>query len=126
MTIKLEFNLPEDFFDNILDRDPEWAESNTVTSLYSKDFYIILSCEMRPHWGEGKPFEDGDCRNDWQLVDHAKIEAAIQRIVSEKITNDPIRNTIFDAVCEGDTCYLDMDCRDAILQIAMFGELIFG
>ena len=27
---------------------------------------------------------------------------------------------------EGDACYIDADCADAILQIAMFGELVFG
>lgn len=125
MTITLKFNLPEDFFGDILDvaKDRcDWLQTRYI--LRTGEGTALL--EARPHWEEGKPFPKGDSRNDWQLVDHAKIEAAIQKIIDGELTNKPTRDTIFDAVCEGDACHIDADVADAILQIAMFDELVFG
>lgn len=127
MTITLKFDLPADFFGDILDTARcccDWIKARYV--LRSGNPPYIVSIEARPHWEEGKPFPEGDNRNDWQLVDHAKIEAAIQKIINGELTNKPTRDTIFDAVCEGDTCHIDADCADAILQVAMFDEIVFG
>lgn len=131
MTIRLNFNMPEDFFGEILDLaldSCEWLERSRDDDhlVLSGDGAYTVSASCRPHRREGWVFDKGDSRNDWQIVDHAKIEAAIQWIISEELTNRPTRDTIFDAVRDGDTCHIDADCADAILQIAMFGELVFG
>ena len=128
MTIKLEFNMPDDFFGDILCTAVEgginyWAQIKVVTS---NDDNMFLSAVIRPDQCEGEVFSDGDPRNDWQLVDHAKIEAAIQRILCEKLIADYIQQYIFDAVKEGDSGHIDVEAADAIIQIAMFGELVFG
>lgn len=127
MTITLKFNLPDDFFGDILDIARgccEWVETHN-TQLTRAPCYIV-SFEARPHWEEGKPFPEDDNRNDWTLVNHIRIEEAIQKIIDGELTNQPTRDTIFDAVCEGDTCHIDADCADAILQIAMYDEIVFG
>lgn len=127
MTITLKFNLPAEFFGDILETaldSCEWIEIRRTLRAGNSRYVVIV--EARPHWEEGKPFPEGDNRNDWQLIDHAKIEAAIQKIIDGDLTNQPTRDTIFDAVCEGDACYIDADAADAILQIAMFGEIVFG
>ena len=119
--------LPAAFFGDILDTALdccEWLE--TKEHKISDPGEYTLSCVARPHWNEGRPFPKGDNRNDWTLVDHAKIEAAIQKIIDGELTNKPTRDTIFDAIHAGDTCNIDADCADAILQVAMFDELVFG
>ena len=123
MTITLKFNLPGDFFGDILDIARgccEWVETHN-TQLTRAPCYIV-SFEARPHWEEGKPFPEGDNRNDWQIVDHVKIEAAIQKSIDRNI---PI-NSLWYAVTECDASYIDADAADAILQIAMFDEIVFG
>ena len=137
MAIKLEFNMPEEFFSDILEIARDYSDwIKTRNALRSGNSHYVVSIEVRPHWEEGKPFEEGDPRNDWQLVDHAKIEAAIQKITDDytkaainadkRLVNDQIAECVFDAVREMDSCHIDADAADAILQIAMFDELVFG
>lgn len=135
MTITLKFNLPGDFFGDILDTALDtcqgyfrWLEvsPNLEDRVLSGDGAYTVSAVCRPDRSEGWAFGSKDNRNDWTLVDHAKIESAIQKIIDGELTNQPTRDTIFDAVCEGDTCNIDADCADAILQIAMFDEIVFG
>ncbi len=127
MTITLKFNPPAEFFGDIMETaldSCEWIRTqNTLRTGIPR---YISSLHTRPHWREGKPFDEGDSRNDWQRVDHADVELAIQKILDGGLTNQPIRDTIFDAVCEADACHIDADAADAILQIAMFGEIVFG
>lgn len=127
MTITLKFNPPAEFFGGILETALDSCEWVKVcdTERGGAEGYIV-SFEARPHWREGKPFDEGDARNDWRRINHIRIEKAIQEIIDGGLTNQPIRDTIFDAVCEGDACYIDADAADAILQIAMFGEIVFG
>lgn len=127
MTNTLKFNMSEDFFGDILDTAIgccEWVKTRNYKAGSLGE--CTASFEARPHWEEGKPFPEGDNRNDWTLINHIRIEEAIQKIIDSELTNQPTRDTIFDAVCEGDTCNIDADCADAILQIAMFDELVFG
>lgn len=127
MTIRLNFNMPEDFFGEILnlalDRC-DWLEINQDIdeTVLSGDGAYTVSASCRPHRREGWVFDKGDSRNEWQIVDHAKIEAAIQKIIDRNI---PL-NSLWYAVTECDACHIDADCADAILQIAMFDEIVFG
>lgn len=127
MTITLKFILPAEFFGDIMETaldSCDWIKvCDTVRS--GAEGYIV-SFAARPHWREGKPFPESDNRNDWRLVCHAEIEAAIQEIIDGELTNQPTRDTIFQAVREADACHIDADAADAILQIAMFGEIVFG
>ncbi len=127
MTITLKFNPPAEFFGGILETaldSCEWIKVYHITrSAFPR---CIKGLEARPHWREGKPFDEGDDRNYWQLVYHADVEVAVQRIISEEIVNESTRDTIFQAVREADACHIDADAADAILQIAMFGEIVFG
>lgn len=127
MTITLKFILPAEFFGDIMETALDSCEWVKVcdTERGGAEGYIV-SFEARPHWREGKPFPDDDVRNDWRRINHIRIEKAIQEIIDGGLTNQPIRGTIFDAVCEGDACHIDADAADAILQIAMFGEIVFG
>lgn len=127
MTITLKFNPPAEIFGDIVETaldSCEWVKVRHITRTGTPSY--ITHFEARPHWREGKPFGEGDDRNDWQRVDHADVEVAIQKILDGGLTNQPIRDTIFDAVCEADACYIDADAADAILQIAMFDEIVFG
>lgn len=127
MTITLKFNPPAEFFGDIMETaldSCEWIKIYNTVRGGTKNY--IINFTARPHWREGKPFDEGDDRNDWQLVYRAKVEVAVQRIISEEIVNESTRDTIFQAVREADACHIDADAADAILQIAMFGEIVFG
>lgn len=127
MTITIKFILPAEFFGDIMETaldSCEWVKVYHITrSAFPR---CIKGLEARPHWREGKPFDEGDDRNYWQLVYHADVEVAIQKILDGGLTNQPIRDTIFGAVRVADACHIDADAADAILQIAMFGEIVFG
>jgi hypothetical protein len=86
-----------------------------------------VSCELRPSYDEGKPFEDGDRRNDWQKIGPAQIEAAMLRIINEKgICAAYIREAILMDYIDPDSCRGDAETADVIIQVALFGEIVFG
>lgn len=100
-----------------------WAKGRSFERL--KDLTYV-SCEIRPDPSEGLPYPDGDPRNGWQRVDAARIEAAMLRIIQEKICAAHIREWVTKDYLDPDTCAGDADSADAVIQIALFGEIVFG
>ncbi|OPZ63957.1 MAG: hypothetical protein BWY85_01427 [Firmicutes bacterium ADurb.Bin506] len=68
---------------------------------------------------EGK----GDFLPKWVLLDD--IQQAIDKIVSERETIN-VRKDIVEAVCSGDPGNIDSEGADVIVQLAMFGKLVYG
>lgn len=86
-----------------------------------------VSCEIRPSYDEGKPFEDGDKRNEYQKIGPAEIEAAMLRIINEKgLCADYIREAVMLDYLDPDSCRGDAETADVIVQVALFGEVVFG
>ena len=101
-----------------------WAEGRNFERDESLDY---TACELRPNKDEGEPFEDGDKRNDWQKIGLAEIEAAMLRIINEeKLCNRSTREMILADYLEADFCRGDAETADAIVQVAIFGEIVFG
>jgi hypothetical protein len=55
----------------------------------------------------------------------AQVAAAISRILDEQITNHEIREDIVRQDLRND-CGADANTADAIVQIACFGEIVYG
>ena len=132
MTIKIEINLADDFFADILCTAVEdgihgWARTRNPEIDSSTGAMEYLSCEVCPDWSEGKPYEEGNPLNDWQKLDYARLEAALQKIVAlETNVGDHIYNPVVDAIIAGDASVIDADAADAIIQVALIGEIVFG
>lgn len=99
-----------------------WAEGKD----FVRDGLDYVSCKLRPNRDEGLPYEKGDPRNDWQIVDEAKIEAAILRVINENLCSSSIREWILSDYLDPNSSSIDADAADVIVQIALFGEVIFG
>ena len=71
------------------------------------------------------PIEElaGDFELTWLRLDN--LQAAIDIIVSKRDTVN-IRKQIVDDICSGDIDRFDSDTADVIVQVAMFGELMYG
>jgi hypothetical protein len=56
------------------------------------------------------------------------IVGAIQRFVDvdESYANNTITGTIRNSVYENDPGMIDADCADCIIQLALFGEVMYG
>ncbi len=101
-----------------------WAEGRDFERQEDLDY---VSCELRPSRGEGLAFEKGDKRNDWQKVGPAEIEAAMLRVINEKdLCAVYIREAILFDYLDPDSCRGDAETADVVIQIALFGEIVFG
>ena len=88
---------------------------------------LMVSVEARPHHEEGKPFAEGDSRNDWQTMTPATIAAGVQLVVSPGFNvATSTRHQIAELLGSGDISAVDVEQADCILQAAMFKELVFG
>jgi predicted mannosyl-3-phosphoglycerate phosphatase (HAD superfamily) len=133
--ITIKRRLSDEFLSNVLHTAAEGgigylarARKAQVEKAASGDWIddILLAYEVKPRTDEGQAFADGDSRNDWQHIDHAKIAQAIERILTEQLTNDTIREYISTAVLEDDSGNIDGEAADCIVQIAALGEIVFG
>lgn len=91
------------------------------------DFYE--SCELKPDPAAGEAFPDGDHRNKWQSVNVETLLAACDLILSDagaKLCRQDIRADILADISDHDLCRSDAETADVIVQIAMFGEIVFG
>lgn len=88
-----------------------------------------LACELKPNSDEGAAFPDDDHRNDWQAIDLAKIEAAMVLLMSPagaKLCRKDIIEDIRTDWNDPDACRADAETADVIIQVALFGEVVFG
>ena len=88
-----------------------------------------LSCEIRPHNDEGPAFENGDKRNNWQRLDLAKMAAAIELLLSDAGATLAGSHIIEDLRADWhdrDSLRFDAETADVVVQVALFGEIIFG
>ena len=101
-----------------------WAEGRNFERELDLTY---VSCELRPSRDEGIPYEKGDPRNDWKRVGPEEIEAAMLHIINDKsLCNREIRNAVLIDYMDPDACYSDAETADAVLQVALFGEIVFG
>lgn len=102
-----------------------WAEARNIIT--SED-HGCLSAEIRPRRDEeGLPYEDGDPRNDWQRIDAKVMEAAMLRVINENLCNKTLREWILSDYLDPVNCgYLDAETSDVVIQVAVFGEIVFG
>lgn len=73
-------------------------------------------------------FEDAEADHKTNyFVNLDKIVTAIQSILDQTITcNKVIYDTLFRAIREDDSGYVDADVADVILQVAVLGEIVYG
>lgn len=104
-----------------------WAEARNidVSGVGPSD---LVSFDIRPHRHEGLPFTKGDPRNGWKTITPEVVEQAIQKIIAPgaKLVNERHVSTISDAYRLRDAGVTDIEDADVIIQIAAFGEIVFG
>jgi hypothetical protein len=62
-------------------------------------------------------------------VDYDQIRAAVRQLANGEVqVNDQIRQWIRDSIGDQDNigCYIDADAADVIVQVACFGEIVYG
>ena len=88
-----------------------------------------LGCEIKPDPAEGAAFDQGDKRNGWQAITLDSIAAAVALILSDAgkgLLRKDIREDILIDWNDADACRSDAETADVIVQIALFGEIVFG
>lgn len=104
-----------------------WAEGREFVRQQGgeQDGYYI-SCELRPSDDEGEAFEEGDKRNGWQRVGPAEIEAAMFKIAAGNLCGKHIRDDVVADLLDPGALPVVASTADVIIQIALFGEIVFG
>ena len=87
---------------------------------------FCTSCEIKPSGDEGEPFPEGDIRNGWQVLDSAAIEVAVLRIIAGDLCRKDIKETVILDWQDPDAFRSDAETADVIVQVALFGEIVFG
>ena len=101
-----------------------WAEGRNFER---EPDLTYVSCELRPSRDEGLPYEKGDPRNDWKHIGPKELEAAMLRIINDKsLCNRQIREAVLIDYMDPDSCWGDAETADAVVQVALFGEIVFG
>jgi hypothetical protein len=100
-----------------------WAEGKDFVRDADLNY---VSCKLRPSRDEGLPYEKGDPRNDWKHVDAGVIEAAVLRVINENLCSSGIREWILSDYLDPNSSSIDAEAADVIVQIALFGEVVFG
>lgn len=67
-----------------------------------------------------------DCNQEHTLEVSDILNAIIDIILYETKVNDSISDLIFDAFKDDELGYMDSTHNDSILQVATFGELLYG
>lgn len=90
------------------------------------DHLDIISFQVRP---DEPAYSDKreDLRDQFQEITAEKILVAMQQIVrDEKLISPSFQSDVLLALLHDDASDIDADGADAILQVACFGELVFG
>jgi hypothetical protein len=109
-----------------------WAKGRKFKRIHESDAengLNYLACELKPHADEGQAFADGDPRNNWKPVNLDTIETAIHLLMSDaglKLCRKDIVEDIRIDWADPDSCRSDAETADVIIQIALFGEIVFG
>jgi hypothetical protein len=128
--LNIEFKIPDDdvysLMSTMLHSDlGYWAEFKDAKYTPCGD---IFEFECRPHWEEGKPFDDGNPLNEWQTIDARRIMAGIKNLVVKQIqVGDQYHEYMLSHLMEESTvANYDAELADIVLQAAMFQEIVFG
>lgn len=79
---------------------------------------------LRP---DAPSFDRFDARDDWQVIDLEKLADAMVKIGTGKVEiSSDRRDMITEALMESDAGMIDADLADCIVQVAAFGEIVFG
>lgn len=110
-----------------------WAQGRKFVRISDEDgddmALCYLSCELRPDPSEGPAFTYGDKRNAWQAINLETLQTAVELILSAEgvgLCRKDIREDILIDWNDPDSCRSDADTADVIVQIALFGEIVFG
>lgn len=70
--------------------------------------------------------EDQD--DPWHLVDDVRMAASIERIITDPVfrVRKDIKTAIAEAWYTNDASLIDCECADVIVQVAAYGEIVFG
>lgn len=101
-------------------RDVEFGAAGTA----QEGEYV--ACKIKPD--DGPVFDDGDPRNDYQRIDLAKMAEAIERLIApgSKMAGDWIIAALRADWNDEDSCEYDAETADVVVQVALFGEIVFG
>ena len=79
----------------------------------------VISLEVKPEDERSTP---------WRRIDHAAITAAAQRILTDKSIklHASYIGRIAADLRDEDSCMMDAIGADAVLQVAAFGDVIYG
>lgn len=101
-------------------RVPEFDAENALN---------YLACELKPKTDEGPAFAEGDPRNSWKPVTLDTIETAVHLLMSDaglRLCRKDIIADIRLNWADPEACRGDAETADVIIQVAMFGEVVFG
>ena len=97
-----------------------WADIRNYKNSYTTNMSSILSASA-----EIKTDEPDD--NDWKLLTIDVIENGIQNIqTGEIVLNPSILGSISYGNATNDAGSIDSDAADCIVQVALFGKIVYG
>jgi predicted MarR family transcription regulator len=112
MQVTLEFQLNHENFIDIIDTACYGAIEYWAEEVEYAAGTLSISCE------EGAEIHE---------IEMADMEKAIAKIMEGRVSiSDSIRGDVTSAIREDDYGYIDSNAADAIVQIACFGEIVYG
>ena len=94
---------------------------------------IDTACHSIDYWADEVDYDAGtlgvSCEEGTEIheINRADIEKAMAKIIEGKASIcDSIRADVASAIKEDDYGYIDSYAADAIVQIACFGEIVYG
>lgn len=95
-------------------RNPEARDPN---GLLTRDALLVTSLQVHG---------DGDVPTSWTTLDKATVARGFDLALNGQFVNDDLKGAIFRALANDDGAELDAEAADCIVQLGLFGELIYG
>lgn len=127
LNIKIEVELDQEFISNVLITAFDgnyggcwyWADIAHGTWLRVDDSGEWLGCDIKP--------KDDEPPHSSYLVDHSTLQSGIDLILSGTVQISPVVKTyITRAIIDRDAGDIDSEAADAIVQVGLFGEIVYG
>ncbi len=94
------------------------------------DYWASVKCIQRDMQGNPMGYQVRDCEDPsepWCAVTRQSIVVAMQLVTDSSVkVREDIRTAVILADHNNDACDIDAEAADVLVQIAAFGEVVFG
>ena len=123
LTFQLSEDLLADFLTVICETSPDTAMWATARRIKRNAEGYVTQIELAYDTQD----DDEGQRSGRAILDFDSIKRGIEiALQPDTKISGQIRDWIHECIADGDACMFDADCADAVAQLAVFGELVYG